>query len=449
MQWHPSTSIHLSIMEKKIDDINNLSKVYKLQSNNPQNKKWVKIHMDNSGYSIKFTVDKTFPEFNKGAENCELTWVNCELTWVNSFTEFKNVLQGQHRIAWKQTLHEHFPEPVNAMRSVPSKQDCNSGENLYQAIQLFLQQMLNKKKPRGGQYIFLQPGGDHIFQKLMMTKPLNHLCRFEEMLRSAKALPVGDMTVPKDALKVEWFYMSFHQEDRTRYLKSRQRPCNEKLETVAEYFENIFNSQVAGGLLTKKHEKQIKFCAKHELPHKMAKRYNDKIRNLVNQHYRHDNRRHEHSYTHCRNNDKNYICCGHVDHHGHNHHYKCDDKDRKSLLECNDKAFKPCHLHGPKSQHTFKKCFNNPKIQGKKSYSYEKKHPCEAHNKDKNHISKDKESRASMDLPAPSDHHVSPSEDKQHKEDKQYHVHFKKKVKVGSHVPLKDKSVKSIVSSLH
>jgi hypothetical protein len=39
------------------------------------------------------------------------------------------VLQGQHRTAWKQTLHEHFSEPVNATRPVPSKQDCNLDKN--------------------------------------------------------------------------------------------------------------------------------------------------------------------------------------------------------------------------------------------------------------------------------------------------------------------------------
>jgi hypothetical protein len=34
--------------------------------------------------------------------------------------EFKNVLQGHHKTAWKQVLHEHFPEPVDAMVPVPA-----------------------------------------------------------------------------------------------------------------------------------------------------------------------------------------------------------------------------------------------------------------------------------------------------------------------------------------
>ena len=74
------------------------------------------------GYAIEFTVDKMIPEFNQGAEKCKLTW-------VDSFTEFGNVLQGQQRTAWKQTLHEHFPEPVDATRPVPSDQDHNLDEN--------------------------------------------------------------------------------------------------------------------------------------------------------------------------------------------------------------------------------------------------------------------------------------------------------------------------------
>ncbi len=80
--------------EKKWDDNDTLSEVYKLRSNNPKNKNLIEIHKDNGGYSIEFTIDKKIPEFNQGAQNCELTW-------VDSFTEFKNVLQGQHRTAWK------------------------------------------------------------------------------------------------------------------------------------------------------------------------------------------------------------------------------------------------------------------------------------------------------------------------------------------------------------
>jgi hypothetical protein len=126
--------------EKKWEDNDTLSEVYKLRSNNPKNKNLVEIRKDNGGYSIEFTVGKTIPDFNQGAEKCELTW-------VDSFTEFENVLQGQHRTAWKQTLHKHFLEPLDATRPVPSKQDRNLDKNFRRAISLFLKRTLNEKKP--------------------------------------------------------------------------------------------------------------------------------------------------------------------------------------------------------------------------------------------------------------------------------------------------------------
>jgi hypothetical protein len=130
------------------------------------------------------------------------------------------VLQGQQRTAWKQVLHEHFPEPVDATVPVSAMQDCSLEENFHRAIQFFIQQTLNKKKPRDRQYIYMQSGGDHIFQKPMMHSPMDHLRRFKEMIWMAAALPAGDMHPPNQALQLEWFYMSFHKEDRAKYVES-------------------------------------------------------------------------------------------------------------------------------------------------------------------------------------------------------------------------------------
>jgi hypothetical protein len=146
----------------------NLSEVYKLQSNDSRNKSRVEIHTDNGKYGIKFTIDKTIPEFNKGAEKCDLNW-------ADSFGEFENVLQGHHKTAWKQVLHEHFLEPVNATVPVPDMQDCSLEENFHRVFQLFIQRTLNKKKPRDRQYIYMQPGGDYVFQKPMMQSLMEHL----------------------------------------------------------------------------------------------------------------------------------------------------------------------------------------------------------------------------------------------------------------------------------
>ena len=65
------------------------------------------------------------------------------------------------------------------------------------------------------------------------------------MIRMAAALPAGDMHPPNQALQLEWFYMSFHKEDRAKYVESGQRLADETLKSLADYFDNIFNSQVA------------------------------------------------------------------------------------------------------------------------------------------------------------------------------------------------------------
>jgi hypothetical protein len=110
---------------KAWDDNNpNLYEAYKLQSNNPQNKSRVEIHKDKGKYGIKFTINKTIPEFNKGAEKCDLYW-------SDSFVEFENMLQGRYMTAWKQVLHEHFPDPVDVTLPVPATQDHSSEESFH------------------------------------------------------------------------------------------------------------------------------------------------------------------------------------------------------------------------------------------------------------------------------------------------------------------------------
>jgi hypothetical protein len=125
--------------------------------------------------------------------------------------------------------------------------------------------MLNEKKPRDRQYIYMQPGGDHVFQKLMMLVPVKHLWQFEEMICMAEALPAGDMHPPNKVLQLEWFYVSFHKEDRAKYVKSGRHLSNEMLESVAEYFENIFNLQVADGSLAKKCEHHIRSAKQDDI----------------------------------------------------------------------------------------------------------------------------------------------------------------------------------------
>jgi hypothetical protein len=84
-----------------------LGDVYKLQSNSPRNNQKAEIHKDSGQFGIEFTLDKTINDFIHGAEKVDLDY-------IESFLEFENVLLGWYSTNWKQVLHEHFPEPVDA-----------------------------------------------------------------------------------------------------------------------------------------------------------------------------------------------------------------------------------------------------------------------------------------------------------------------------------------------
>ena len=76
-----------------------LPEVYKLTSPNPCNKNKAEIHKDSGLYGIKFTVDKTIPEFNKVADKVELDY-------ATAFFKFENVLEGALNSASKYVLKE-------------------------------------------------------------------------------------------------------------------------------------------------------------------------------------------------------------------------------------------------------------------------------------------------------------------------------------------------------
>jgi hypothetical protein len=167
-------------------------------------------------------------EFEKGAKK-----VNFD--YAHSFVEFKNMLQGQYKTAWKPVAHKHFPEPTNP-ENVPVKQDCSSEANFRHAVELFITNVLHNKKLRDQQYIYMMPGGNHNVQKKIKTSPLNHLYQWEEMMRVADLLPEGDIPMPNEQLQVEWFYMTFHKSDRAEYVQSGCKPSDKMLQAIAEYF---------------------------------------------------------------------------------------------------------------------------------------------------------------------------------------------------------------------
>jgi hypothetical protein len=88
----------LFLLAKTWDKKTSLPESYKWQSNDAFNKVKAEVHQDSGKLGVEFTVDKTIPDFNKGAGKINLDW-------IHSFEEFENVLQGQYKTAWKQIVH--------------------------------------------------------------------------------------------------------------------------------------------------------------------------------------------------------------------------------------------------------------------------------------------------------------------------------------------------------
>jgi hypothetical protein len=105
------------------------------------------------------------------------------------------------------------------------------------------------------------------------------------------------------------------------------------------------------------------------------------------------------------------------------HDYKCQDcnnsghcnkydkherkRENKTPSDHGNKAFKPCLVHGPKSKHTSKECYKNPK--NNKRQVQDKKCQYKAHHNDAHYMSDNDKSRISTDTPVPSEDLASAS----------------------------------------
>ena len=351
-----------------------LGDIYKLQSNSPANKQKAEIHKDSGQLRIEFTIDKTINDFVCGAEKVDLDY-------TESLQEFENVLLGRYLTDWKQVLHEHFPEPVDATM-IPPEHDRSSAENFHRAIDLFVIKTLNESAPRDRQYIYLAPGGDHVFHKELMMTPMDHLHRFQEMLRISEKLPAGNIPVPNAALQVEWLYMSYHKSDRAEFVRSGNKLSGETLQTLTEYFQSIHEIRMTDGSLQRKREDQIRQSTRREMRGELEKRFHDKMNRYTHSRYKrqnvYDKRGRDDNFKRVASNTNN------SEWYDYRRPKKDSRGDRKKPTAQNDKDFKPCHVHGPKSEHSYDECRHNPKNTNKsnKASFYVKKRGHDAHHID-------------------------------------------------------------------
>ncbi len=250
----------------------------------------------------------------------------------------------------------------------------------------------------------------------------------------AEALTAGDMHLPNQALQLEWFYMSFHKEDKAKYVEGGRHLSNKTLKSLAEYFENIFNLQVADGSLAKKCKCQIKQRVRCKMRHELCKQYDEKVRHVSEQHYRGDGHHNK------RNNKYRHHNFKWQDRGNSNHCDTYDKRDKKrddkTPPDHGNKAFKPCSVHGPKSKHTFEECYKKPN--NDKRQLQNKKHHYETHHNNARYTSNNDKLHFSSDTMVPSEEPASASSksEKTH-EDENYHLHVSKKMKAGCHMPCK------------
>ncbi len=188
----------------------------------------------------------------------------------------------------------------------------------------------------------------------------NDLKRWFILCRSSLS---GRHATANKALQLEWFYMSFHSEDCVEYVESGRQICNKTLESVAEYFKNIFNSQVADGSLAKKHKPQIKHHMRHEMHQALRKQNNKKVCHITEQHHESDSCHSRQSNTYYPHDYKWKDC----NHRGDCHNYDKHEKKQKDTTpsDCGVKALKLCSMHGPKRNHTSEECYKNLKNQNR------------------------------------------------------------------------------------
>jgi len=356
------------MQQKMWNEKTNLPEVYKLTSPNPCNKNKVKIHKDSGLYGIEFTIDKTIPDFNKGADKVTLDY-------ASAFIEFENVLEGALNSAWKYVLKEHFPEQINDSTGILlSESNQNSKESFQRAIELFLQRSAHEKKLRDRKLIYYQPGGNFQVQKDLGTLAIEHRHRFEELLRVAELLPAGDIAMPNESFTLEWFYMTFHKSKREQFIVTGRQLVHETIESITEYFKSLYNIKKSNGKLKLQLEQQDR--KKSEAQRGIVKhKYNNKVRNMANEsrtsrsrNY-HDDHNHDRGYKTSRDSD-----------------YKHDKSKQNAPPEFSGK---PCHVHGDKAKHIYEKCRNNPKNHKSSSGNHDnnRKRNHDAHYHDKRYLS--------------------------------------------------------------
>jgi hypothetical protein len=127
------------------------------------------------------------------------------------------------------------------------------------------------------------PGGNCNVKKKLVTSPIKHLHRWEEMLHVSGLLPAGNIITPGASLQVEWFYMTFHKSDHVEHVQSGQKLHNKTLQFLTEYFQLVHKTRENNCSLQRHQVKKICMEAKRKLHYELEEQYVHNLRHLTNQ----------------------------------------------------------------------------------------------------------------------------------------------------------------------
>ena len=95
--------------------------------------------------------------------------------------------------------------------------------------------------------------------------------------------PAGDIEMPSAGLQVEWFYITFHKTDRAEYVCSGRKLCEETLQTLAEYFELIYETRMNDGYYRRMQVEKVRFDAKRKMRHELEQHYACKLKHFASE----------------------------------------------------------------------------------------------------------------------------------------------------------------------
>ena len=313
------------------------------------------VTKDSGHYGIEFTLEKTVTEFKEAQK--ENNWSN-DLKWTN----FRRCLLGPRRTAWDNLVTAEY-----AIENTRTTAEFNT------ALDKWLIKILNCEYPRDVMYRYFE---NRKTCKNEFDKDCNeHHQRWDEAFGHALMLPKGNMADPTDARRLELYYQTFCRPHRLNYLAAGNNLANETAGNVTEFMRLQMENDQASGTLdrlrsnrNKSHRsnKKIRGDERRRSRSRSSERHGRSSgyrssrrrspdRNRRSSGYQRDGYSRGNDYGRHRNRDKS----------------RRDDKPRSrdKKPERDKNSFpNPCKQHGPKSQHTWEDCNDNPKNAKKKSY---------------------------------------------------------------------------------